>query len=70
MSLSVVANPATVQAAGYCIRELTLALEFIATTLRAVADGHQTESHMVQTPFVMALGKLNDLTPVIIAKAA
>ncbi len=70
MSLTVIANPATIHAAGHCIRELTLALEFIATTLRAVADGHQTESHMVQTPFIMALGKLNDLTPTILAKAA
>lgn len=53
-----------------CIRELTLAMEFLATALRAVADGHKVESQMVQQPFLFAHGKVNDLATVVYRKAA
>jgi cobalamin biosynthesis protein CobT len=52
------------------IREITLTIEFLTTTLRAVVDGHPVASHMVQQPFLFAHGKVNDLAHLIYQKAA
>ncbi|RUT88028.1 hypothetical protein EOD14_08325 [Mesorhizobium sp. M7A.T.Ca.US.000.02.1.1] len=52
------------------VREITLAIEFLTTTLRAMVDGHPAASHMVQQPFLFAHGKVNDLAHLIYQKAA
>jgi hypothetical protein len=53
-----------------CIREATLAIEFLTTALRAMVDGHPVASHMVQQPFLFAHGKVNDLATIVYKKAA
>ncbi|RWO57069.1 hypothetical protein [Mesorhizobium sp.] len=70
MRLEVAFEADSVPVDRQCIRELTLAMEFLATALRAVVDGHQIDSHMVQTPFLFAHGKVNDLASTIYRKAA
>ncbi|ESX98720.1 MULTISPECIES: hypothetical protein [unclassified Mesorhizobium] len=52
------------------IRDVTLAVEFLTTALRAMVDGHPVASHMVQQPFLFAHGKINDLATIVYQKAA
>jgi hypothetical protein len=44
------------------VREITLAIEFLTMGLRALADGHPVDSHMVRDPLLFAFSKVRDMT--------
>lgn len=43
------------------VQDLTIAIEFMVTTLRAIVSGHAVGAEMVQTPLLFAKLKLNEV---------
>ncbi len=50
------------------IGEITYAIEFLTTALRALADGHSSESPMVEDPLLWGYSKINDMVTPILAR--
>lgn len=58
----------TVGTAGANMGDITYAIEFLTTALRALADGHSPDSQMVEDPLLWAYSKVNEMAAPVLAK--